>query len=340
MITIKDMAQLAGVSPTTVTNVLHGRTKKMSKETLEKVQEVIESSNYVSNMGARMLANYGSKIIGVIMHFDYRTDINIIQDPFYAELIGALERRIREMGYYMMFYTSGSVKESLQLARSWNVEGLIINGSTPEAWEGIREELNVPIVFVDSYSNKSDLKYYNVGLDDFEGGYIMTKHLIRLGHKRIAFFATNEVAVDAERQKGYKEALKENHLTFSPNDYIELYYNKSNRHTQLWEFCQERLSQYTALFFASDFLANDAINSFALMGVKVPRDISVVGFDNNIFSELCRPKLTTVQQSVSDKGFKAVELLVKAIRKEECEKKDIRLPIKLVIRESVRRIEK
>ena len=74
MITIKDMAEIAGVSPTTVANVLHGRTKKMSKETLKKVQDVIDQSHYVSNMGARVLANYGSRIIGVIMNYDRRAE--------------------------------------------------------------------------------------------------------------------------------------------------------------------------------------------------------------------------------------------------------------------------
>ena len=96
MITIKDMADIAGVSPTTVANVLHGRTKKMSKETLSKVQEVIDHSNYVSNMGARVLANYGSRIIGVIMNYNRRTENNVFSDPFYGMIVGSLEKEIRE----------------------------------------------------------------------------------------------------------------------------------------------------------------------------------------------------------------------------------------------------
>ena len=122
MITIKDMAEIAGVSPTTVANVLHGRTKKMSKETLKKVQDVIDRSNYVSNMGARVLANYGSRIIGVIMNYDRRAENNALSDPFYGTIVGALEKEIREHGYYMMLYMAGSIEETVRLrgiSRGW-----------------------------------------------------------------------------------------------------------------------------------------------------------------------------------------------------------------------------
>ena len=128
MVTIKDMAEMAGVAPTTVSNVLHGRTKKMSKETLARVQKVIDECQYVTNMGARLLANYGSRIIGVIISYGRREEQNAIQDPFFSEVIGALEKEIRLNGYFMMLYTSGNVEESLKIASSWNIEGLVVLG--------------------------------------------------------------------------------------------------------------------------------------------------------------------------------------------------------------------
>jgi LacI family transcriptional regulator len=107
----------------------------------------------------------------------------------------------------------------------------------------------------------------------------------------------------------------------------------------LWEFCQERLNEYTALFFASDFYASDAVFIFQSQGIRVPQDISVVGFDDNLFAEHCRPMLTTVQQHVADKAFYAFALLQRLIRGEECIEKNIHLPVKLVIRESVQPLE-
>ena len=339
MITIKDMAEIAGVSPTTVANVLHGRTKKMSKETLKKVQDVINQSHYVSNMGARVLANYGSRIIGVIMNYDRRAENNAMADPFYGTIVGALEKEIREHGYYMMLYMAGSVEETVRLASSWNIEGLVALGCRAEDVQKMKEQLKMPVVFIDSYFENQDC--YNVGLDDFGGGYMMTNYLIRQGHRRIAFLADQQepAGVDRERLLGYQKALEENGIIFHERDYVPISFRKQTRHTRLWEFCQERLNEYTALFFASDFYASDAVFIFQSQGIRVPQDISVVGFDDNLFAEHCRPMLTTVQQHVADKAFYAFALLQRLIRGEECIEKNIHLPVKLVIRESVQPLE-
>lgn len=339
MITIKDMAEKAGVSPTTVSNVLHGRTEKMSPDTLKKVQQVIEESNYVSNMGARLLANYGSRLIGVIVTYDRTRDQSAIQDPFYSEIIGALEQEIRTNHYFMLLYTSANVDESLRMASAWNVEGLVVLGCPPQDCPKFKERTTTPIVFIDSYFQDTEHDYYNVGLDDFGGGYEMTTYLIRNGHKRIAFLADNEnpIGVDFERLQGYKQALKDADIPFREEDFVPLHFKKVIRHTQLTEFAQERIKDYTALFFASDFYASDAINTFFSVGLRVPEDISVVGFDDNIFAWHCRPALTTVQQKVADKAFHAVKLLLQIIQGdgEIEEEKNIHLPIKLVVRQSV-----
>lgn len=337
MITIKDMAEIAGVSPTTVSNVLHGRTKKMSPDTLKKVQQVIEESKYVSNMGARLLANYGSRLIGVIVTYDRNRDQSAVQDPFYSEIIGALEQEIRKNEYFMLLYTSANVDESVRMASAWNVEGLIVMGCPPEDCPKFRERTNVPVVFIDSYFKDNKYEYYNVGLDDFGGGYEMTKHLIRRGHRRIAFLADSEqpVGVDYERLRGYKQALVEAGIAFRERDYIPLHFKKVIRHTQLTEFAQERLRDYTALFFASDFYASDAINTFFSVGLRIPEDVSVAGFDDNIFAWHCRPALTTVQQKVADKAYHAVKLMLQIIKGEENHGKNIHLPVKLIVRQSV-----
>lgn len=233
MITIKDMAEIAGVSPTTVANVLHGRTKKMSKETLKKVQDVIDQSHYVSNMGARVLANYGSRIIGVIMNYDRRAENNAMADPFYGTIVGALEKEIREHGYYMMLYMAGSVEETVRLASSWNIEGLVALGCRAEDVQKMKEQLKMPVVFIDSYFENQDC--YNVGLDDFGGGYMMTNYLIRQGHRRIAFLADQQepAGVDRERLLGYQKALEENGIIFHERDYVPISFRKQTRHTRL-----------------------------------------------------------------------------------------------------------
>jgi len=340
MITIKDIAYLAGVSPTTVSNVLHGRTEKMSDETLDKVRKVIKEQNYVSNMAGRLLANYGSKIIGVIMTYERRNDITAIQNPFYSEIIGALEKEIRSNGYYMMLYTSGGVEESIQMALSWNVEGLIILGCPPCDCKRLKEGLNKPIVFIDTYFEDDSNSYDNVGLQDYEGGYWMTDYLIQMGHRKIAFLADTEhpVGVDYERLRGYRDALNNAGIKDCPDNYISLSFKLEERNRQMREFCRERIHNFTALFFASDFYAIDAVNVFFSEGISVPDDISVVGFDDNVFAVECRPKLTTVKQNISDKAYFAVSKIMDIISGTGKGDRNIKLPVKLVIRDSVKYI--
>ncbi len=340
MVSIKDIADIAGVSPTTVSNVLHGRVNKMSKETLHKVQEVINEQNYVSNMAGRLLANYGSKIIGVIMTYGRRNYINAIQSPFYSEIIGSLEREIRKKGYYMILYTSGGVEESIQMALSWNVEGLIILGCQSSDCRKLKDRLDKPIVFIDSYFEDDSCAYDNVGLNDFEGGYLMTNYLIQMGHRKIAFLADAEhpAGVDYERMRGFWKALEEADLEINSNNYIPISYKTDERNTQIRELCKERAGEFTALFFASDFYAIDAVNIFFAEGLSVPDDISVVGFDDNVFAAECRPRLTTVKQNISDKAVYAVNKIMNIIQGKYEEERNIRLPVKLVIRDSVKNI--
>ena len=151
MVTIKDVAKITGVSPTTVSNVLHGKTNKVSKETQHVVQNAIDELNYVSNMGGRLLARHGSKIIGVIMTYARRYENKASIYPFYSEIIGALEETIRENGFYMMLYTSGGIDESLRLSNAWDIEGLVVLGNTPKEAERFYKSTKVPVVFIDTY---------------------------------------------------------------------------------------------------------------------------------------------------------------------------------------------
>jgi LacI family transcriptional regulator len=337
MITINEIARLAGVSPTTVSNVLHGRTAKMAPETLERVRRLIKENNYVSNMSGRTLGRYGSKIIGVIRNYERRDEINAIQDPFFSEIIGALEHEIRHRGYFMMLYISADVEESLRMARSWNVEGLITIGGNADDCHQFMLNTTIPLVFIDAYFHDDGIPYVNTGLQDRLGAYMMTEYLIKQGHKRIAFLADAQEpeGVDYERLRGCQEAMENQGLPFLPEDYRYVSYRLRERHEILKAFIRQDLGAYSALFFASDYLAADSINLFHDEGVRVPDDISVCGFDDNIFALGVRPKLTTVAQDVSKKASCAAGQVFRLIDKEPITARQIHLPVALKIRDSV-----
>ncbi|MDD3277807.1 MAG: LacI family DNA-binding transcriptional regulator [Lachnospiraceae bacterium] len=347
MITIKEMAEIAGVSPTTVANVLHGRTKKVSKDTLQRVQDVIEQSNYVSNMGARLLGNYGSRIIAVVLAYRNLGRSSIVQDPFASSIIGAMEQEISRRGYFMMLYANPNIEECLHMALAWNIEGLILLGVEREDYYIFHSRLEIPIVTVDTYFQEKDQGYANIGLQDYEGGYMMAEYLIRQGHKKIGFLmpscmeqGTDSDPIDDLRFFGYRDALEKHHIRFEQRQVIRMKPNENAREKQLEELAADNFRDNTALFFAADYLAIEAMNVFYDQGYHIPEDISVVGFDNIRASIQCRPKLTTVQQDIDEKGKCAVEQLMGMIKNGKNKHVNIKLPVQLVIRDTVSNLKK
>lgn len=338
MVTIKQIAQKTGVSPSTVSNVLHDREYKMTEETLEKIRKVIRETQYVPNMGGRILRNKKSQIIGVIISHKERDTINLFQYPFYSEIIGVMEKIIRNYGYFMMLYTAANIEESLQIARAWNIDGLIMMGCQLNECSKIQKNTSIPLVFIDSYFIDDGLPYTCVGLEDRQGGYLMVKHLIEKGHRNICFFS-NEVfkyGVYYERYCGCKQAMEEAGLPFGDEHYKIIPIDNTQMSVFLENFINKEMHRYSVLFFANDSFALNAISCFADKGIRIPDDISLCGFDGDAFSLLYRPKLTTVQQNVSEKGVYAVNMLMKLIRKEHLEQRIIRLNVSIRDGESVK----
>ena len=335
MITIKQMADQIGVSPTTISNVLHGKINEVSQSTVEKVMRVIEESHYVPNMTARNLARNKTHIIGVILCFEKDVGAYALADPFNGELIGSIASAIEKRKFYMMLHITSNEEEAIHLALSWNVDGLIVCSMHMKEWRRISEETHKPVVFVDSYFGDGRENYANVGLDDRGGAYEITSYLIKCGHKKIAFSSDNLKSVDYERFEGYQLALHDHHIRYCDKWYLPLPPSPPAYKKALNKILNRR-KEFTAIFFASDYYASLAVNYFQDHGLKIPEDISIVGFDDNIFSKIIRPALTTMHQDPSQKGTLAVSLLIQILDGNPPDKCNIRLPVKLVKRNSVR----
>ncbi|MFT9112097.1 MAG: LacI family DNA-binding transcriptional regulator [Bifidobacterium psychraerophilum] len=336
MVTIKDLARIANVSPTTVSNVLHGHTNKVSKKTQREVQKAIAETQYVPNMGGRLLARHGSRIIGVIMTYARRTEMMATRSPFYSEIIGSLESAIRGNGYFMMLYTSGGVAESLGLAKTWDVEGLIVLGSTPEDAEEFFNEVTVPVVFIDTYGENVP----NVGIDDQGAMRGLVNRLIAFGHQRIAFLTDSSilVGVDLARYQGYRDALEHHGIEAREEDLIRISFRDSVRSAELDDLVAEHFRGYTVLCYSSDLYATDAMSHLIRQGVSIPGDVSVTGFDGNILAQISTPQLMTVAQKVEDKGRVSVETLMDQIHEGEKHLTRIELPTQLIEGKSVAKL--
>lgn len=331
MIRIKDIAEQAGVSPTTVSNVIHGNTKKVSAATIDKIQKLLQEVSYIPSMGARMLAENRSRIIGVLVG-SKKGERKERGNSFANLLISALEKEIFKRNYYMMLHLSASTMENLQLAASWNVEGLITIGLSAQDNLKIQSRCKAPVISIDNYYEKEATP--NIGLDDFNGGYLMGEFLIKQGHKDIAFVADNDIGVDHYRWLGFKEALTRAGITTDPKQHI-LFPEQSRLRMEFYEVNYGHMSRKHALFFASDYYALEAINYMQDKGIRIPEDLSIAGFDNSEYAMLSRPLLTTVHQDVAQKGVAAVEKLFAFIEGKKDVSMSEKLPVHLIVRDSV-----
>ncbi|MDO5540160.1 MAG: LacI family DNA-binding transcriptional regulator [Eubacteriales bacterium] len=189
MIRMQDIADMAGVSRTTVSNVLHGNTKRVSQETIDRIKKIVEENEYQPNIGSMMLTGQGSKIIGFVLGYEYIHGYPATMDSFIGELLSAVQSEAEKLGYYIMIIGGSSEKRVLDIASRWNVEGLIFIGYSEGRYHQLRRKLNKKAVLVDTYTLQKEYDYQNVGIDDYRGGYLAGEYLYEMGYPNALFIA-------------------------------------------------------------------------------------------------------------------------------------------------------
>lgn len=333
MVRIKDIADYVGVSATTVSNVMHGKDQRVSPETKRRIEQAIKEMGYVPSMGALMLAQERSSLIGVILFDKGNRNEPALTDPYYGSLVGYLDQYIKEKQHSMLMLTVSNVEQILHQAAAWKLGGLIACNLQPETIRHLYALCQRPLVSLDAYMENREL-YVNVAVDDFGGGYQMGKYLAAKGHRNILMLSDNDQGVDHNRWLGLKKGLEEAGVPMG-----------EERHRIISNLYEERLVQYrqherlfrqqTAVFFSSDYYAMEACRIFQGMGIRIPEDLSVAGFDDLFYSELVTPRLTTVRQNIDQKARLAVDALFRMIQGEPAQKQEWLLPVELVERESV-----
>jgi len=324
-VTIGDVAAQAGVSIATVSKVINGR-YGVAPATLERVQAVIDELGYESSLVARSLRSRRTNVLGIVV-----ADI----EPFSAELLKGAGAAIRERGYELIVYSgSGHGKDHSGWERRYisRLGGTLTDGIILVTPTVVDVDDGTPVVAVDPHTGPSSLP--SVHSDNLAGAITATRHLLELGHRRIAFLAGRPDLESArQREQGYCRALSDAGLPVDPNlirvgDY-EL------------EMSQEPARQLltlddrpTAVFAANDLSAMQTMHVARTLGLAIPGDVSVVGFDNIPESALIEPPLTTIDQSIQEMGRRAVELLIAVIEGETGLAQQVTLPTRLVVRQS------
>lgn len=331
--TLKDIAFMAGVSTATVSNVLNGNTSKVSDETRVKIEKIIRDVDYKPNAMARSLAKNESRILGLVVPYVGPSE-NFLMNPYYAQMIAALEQYVREKDYYLMLRCVPSCEQVIPLLSSWRVDGAFFLGVVDKDVKNICEALHSPVVFLDTYSDAEDI--VNVGLDDFRGGYLSAKYLIGKGHKKIAFVAPDykESRVIGERYGGFLKACQEADIPFSEKDYFltDTAYEKA---ISVGQDVIASDQKFTAIAAMSDIVALGIMDGVRQYGYSVPGDISIIGFDNLPAGKYVYPKLTTVSQDSEAKALEAVNRMFAILDGKDDFERNIHIPVKLVERQSV-----
>ncbi|MFA9381577.1 MAG: LacI family DNA-binding transcriptional regulator, partial [Acetanaerobacterium sp.] len=221
MATIKDIAREAGVSYTTVSNVIHGRSSRVSPEMINRISEIIKRLDYTPNMSARALVSSSSKVVGMINHLIPKASGSFVEDPFHSAFIGSIEEVLRENGYYLMLRTVDDRNDLISFLKNWNVDGMFFTGLFEDEFFQTLQTVDIPVVLIDSYIDYPRIQ--NVGLEDYNGGYLAAKHLIDNGHTNILFASPtiHPHGVVNERLQGFKKALADNGIPFHPEYVFE-----------------------------------------------------------------------------------------------------------------------
>lgn len=353
MIRLQDIADMAGVSRTTVSNVLHGKTKKVSQETVDKIKKILEENEYQPNIGSMMLTGQGSKIIGFVLGYDHVHGYPSTMDSFIGELLAAVQSQAEKMGYYVMIIGGSTEKNVVEIASRWNVDGLIFIGYSEGRYRELRRKLNKKAVLVDTYTLQKEYDFQNVGIDDYDGGYQMGAYLLEMGHSG-ALFVAEETKVLAnesihklrsdkafpglcneKRWQGFKDAMESRGGFCSIRRFIVVPQDYQARKRQ-YEQMIPHILKAGAVGFGADYNAIEMINFLHDRGIKVPDEVSIVGFDDCIYAEYVRPRLTTIHQDVEEKGIMAFDRLRRMIEGESLPEMYVYSPVKLVVRDSVK----
>lgn len=325
---MSDVARQAGVSVATVSKVVNGR-YGVAQSTLDRVQQVIEELGYEASLGASSLRSHRTNVLGILVaEFE----------PFSTELLKGASSAITQTGYELLAYSGGARGADVGWERRYlsRLGGTLIDGAIIVTPTVVDASNGIPVVAVDPHTGPSGLP--TVDSDNFAGGVMATQYLLALGHRRIGLVGGRPDLESARlREAGFRSAMADAALDVDESLVVVGGYRPETADQPARELLA-RPDRPTAVFAANDLSAIRTIEVAREMGLRVPDDLSVVGFDNVPESALCDPPLTTINQPLRDIGAQALRLLVDLLQGKEVAATHLRLPTALVERASCRAI--
>ena len=325
-ITIKDIARICGVSVSTVSRALNGNFD-INKATRERILDVVEEYGYRSNLSARNLRLTDSHTIALL--------IKGIANPFFSKMIQVCEKETKKRGYQLIVQhvreDKDEAKEAIKLIGERKINGLIFLGGYVNHVQSRLEKIDVPFVLstIAIEDEKIAKNYNQVSVDDNKEACRMVEYLISAGHRRIAILAADDMddSVGKLRLRGYGNALKKHGIIIdaaliTSMENADDVYTYENGYKSTMKLLNET-RDFTAIFAISDTLAIGAVKALSDNGIKVPDDVSVVGFDGLDITRYYNPTITSLKQPVEDIARTTVDILFENIANPEMSKKRI-----------------
>ncbi|MDU1846568.1 MAG: LacI family DNA-binding transcriptional regulator [Niallia nealsonii] len=323
-ITIKDVAREAGVSISTVSNALNG-VDVLHPDTREHVLNVAKRLNYIPNLNGKNLKSNATKVIGLF--------ITSMRGPYYDQLVDSISKECEKLGYELNIFITKNDRTALSNILGKRVDGAIIsNEFIDEKDVSVLEEAGIPVVFIDR--ERVSKTSSSVVFDSYKGGQDVARYLINLGHKRIGYIrGYDHLYDDIKRYEGFRDTLLDANIPFYEEDLLIGYFEEEASFSAVKAFVRSGKDLPDAFVAANDLSAIGCIKALKSEGILVPKDISIISFDDIDLSEYFTPPLTTVNNPIIMLGKHAIERLLGIIRGEEVGKLD-KLQGSLIVRDS------
>ncbi|MFW8591289.1 LacI family DNA-binding transcriptional regulator [Glaciecola sp. 2405UD65-10] len=329
MATIYEVSNLAGVSLATVSRVINNKTP-VSEKTRKKVESAMQELGYRPNAIAQSLASNRTNSVGIL--------VSELHGPFFGQMMAGIEAELRSAGKHVIITTGHSEeereKDGIEFLISRNCDALIVHvESVDDDYLKQLSKGDTPIYFMSRIVE--DLESKCIYLDNELGGYLAAKAVIDLGHEHIAYISGPQFKADSkDRLRGHKRALDEHGLTFNEALYFEGEYKENCGIEGVKQLLGLGL-EFTAIVCGNDEIALGALTYAREFGMVVPRDISIIGFDNTILSSYIYPKLTTIDNPVNKMGHMAAKLVLKDVYQHSNLDIDHSFVPSLILRESI-----
>lgn len=296
-IRLADLAEALGLSTATVSYVLNGKQGKVSEQTRARVLELVEKTGYLPKRAEVLMGMNPSRLIGLTVNDHPEYEGKPLENPYYAKFISCLQKECAAAGCDLLIRTVSTWNQAAEFASVWNMKGLVVAGFCDADYLSLKSRIHIPMAAIDSTDAMEGVA--SICVDDELGGRLVGTYLQQQGYEEVLVLTTNLECNDKSRIDGLKSTgIKSRVLMIHPDS--------ASRRKQLLDY---DFSDVKAVFCVSDMQAIELMSIFYERGIRVPEDISVIGFDGIEAGKTSCPPLTTVSQDLQEKARLAIESL-------------------------------